>query len=39
MNAAFVLDTDTFRDAYGDDCLNAVAALGRVLGPPMTAAR
>jgi phosphoglycerate dehydrogenase-like enzyme len=37
MNAAFILDADTFRDAYGDECVKTVATLGRVLGPPMTA--
>src|SRR6185312_721391 len=37
MNIAFILSADVFRDTYGEECFNAVAALGRVLGPPMTA--
>jgi phosphoglycerate dehydrogenase-like enzyme len=37
MNVAFFLGTDVFRDTYGDECFNAVAALGRVLGRPLTA--
>ncbi|MGC4074136.1 MAG: hydroxyacid dehydrogenase [Nibricoccus sp.] len=36
MNVAFFMGADVFRDTYGEECLDAVAAISRVLGPPMT---
>ena len=39
INAAFLLETEPFADVYGHECLAAVAAHARVLGPtPLTAA-
>lgn len=36
INAAFILREDAFQDIYGQECLDAVAATGRLLAPPLS---
>ena len=35
-NVAFVLDATAFQDIYGRECLDAIALISRLLGPPLT---
>jgi phosphoglycerate dehydrogenase-like enzyme len=36
INTGFILGAAAFQDIFGQECVEAVAPLGRVLGPPVT---